>query len=122
MPGTNQRNCYIIVYHEDAPPHDLYRNRWTDPWRIEEILTEPWVAEECRKAGSLYVYRCRWAGWPPCVACQAEVDLIGEPDPDGNPALVRVRFKNVRKLNEKPPFKARPGEICKWAGPPASGH
>ena len=122
MPEANLQRCYVIVYHQDAPPHDRYKNRWIDTWRIEEILTEPWVAAECQKAGTVYIYRCRWGGWPPCVACQAEVDALSEQDSGGSSALISVRFKNVRKLNEIPPFKARPGDICKWAGPPTPGH
>ena len=120
MLEANEKNCYVIVYYKDAPPHDLYRNRWADSWRIEEIRTEPWVAEECRKAGLVYIYRCRWGDWPPCVACHAEVDDLSEADPEGGSPLIRVRFKNARKLNEIPPLKARPGDICKWAGPPVS--
>ena len=114
------QRCYVIVYHRDAPPHNRYKNRWIDNWRIEEILTEPWVAEECRKAGLVYIYRCRWADWPPCVACQADVDAISEPALGDDSRLVRVRFKNARKLNDVPPFKALPGDICKSAAPPTS--
>ena len=113
MQQPNQQGCYVILCHQDAPPHERYKNRWLDRWRIDEILTEPWVAEECRKAGSVYIYRCRYADWPPCIACQAEVDTIGEAAPDDPPSLVRVRFKNARKMNEVPPFKAKPGDICK---------
>ena len=108
-----QQSCYVTLYHKDAPPHDWYKNRWIDSWRIEEIQTKPWVAEECRKAGSVYVYRCRWRDWPPCVACKAEVDSISEPFPVvGRAPLVRVQFKESKKLNEIQPFKARPGDIC----------
>ena len=121
MHRATQYGCYVIVYHQDAPPHDRYKNRWIDRWRIEEILTEPWVAEKCRKAGSVYIYRCRWGDWSPCVACQAEVDTISEPGPEADSSLVRVRFKNAKKLNEVPPFKAMPGEICKSVGPPSPG-
>jgi hypothetical protein len=114
-----EQHCYVILYHKDAEPHKRFKNRWIDNWRIEEILTEPWVAEDCRKAGSVYVYRCRWGGWPPCVACHAEVDSLSEPvSVPGESPLVVVRFRNAQKLNDIPPFKARPGDICKWAAPP----
>jgi len=113
MAQATQRRCYVILYHKDAPPHERYKNRWIDSWRIEEIETEPWVAEQCRKAESVYVYRCRWLDWPPCVACRAEVDSLGEPfSVAGGSPLVRVRFKNALKLNDTPPFRARPGDIC----------
>ena len=112
--------CYVIVYHRDAPAHDRYKNRWTDSWVIEEVLTEPWVAEKCREAGSVYIYRCRWLDWPPCVACRADVEGMGEPEYGAGSPLVRVRFKNARKLNVAPPFKARPGDICKPAPAPTS--
>ena len=107
------QSCYVILYHKDAPEHPWYKNCWLDSWRIEEIVTEPWVAEECRKARSVFVYRCRWRDWPPCVACKAEIDSISDPFPvEGHSPLVRVRFKKAKKLNDIPPFKARPGDIC----------
>jgi hypothetical protein len=116
MPEVAQTHCYLIVHHKDAPPHELYTHVWTDSWKLEEILTEPWVAEECRKAGTVYVYRVRYQGWPPCIACQVEVDTIGEPETGNGKPLVRVRFKNAKKLNDVPPFKALPADLCKWAG------
>jgi hypothetical protein len=103
-------NLHLVLRHRKNPVQ-TFKNKWLDDDRPESIETTKEIGKLCaeiiEKREMVYIHRCGFGEFTPCLTCKAEVIEVSKIK-----TKTVVKFANHKLIRVSPKFAPPRGTNC----------